>query len=267
MNGDDWRAVRDSGWRIHLADRAGAKPFVLVGSAERERVEFIIVNDRRRVELVFAARPHILRRLEAEDPEGFKLKTAERLLEVVEDLSVAGVEKVGLDVGSLQKLDGVCSELRVATLFARLDAKVRLLRDEEFGRDAWTPDLLVTRDDLRLLVEVCSGSPGDPDVTLPLRLAHLERVAPGSSDEIRVGTSRFRYGPSPLEYGYAGGSMTDVHLVRDAKHRAKFLSDIEAKAKKRARLPAAELTTPFIVAFDNREPDLMPETVLSALTG
>lgn len=91
---------------------------------------------------------------------------AEGLLEKVQTLPIRGVEKVVLDgSASLHKFQSLLSEVRFAVTFASLGATVDLLRDEAFGRSAYTPDLRIRLPDgADVLIEVTRLSHGDPDV-------------------------------------------------------------------------------------------------------
>lgn len=117
-------------------------------------------------------------------PEGGVQHEAEDLLERCEQLGIEGVDKVTTDVDTIQKLFPVFCEIRTAILFARLGAKVRILKDLEFGRDRrgkhapYTPDLIVSFGDLEVLVEVRQSNPGTPDVFTPLDRGLKERGLP-----------------------------------------------------------------------------------------
>lgn len=98
-------------------------------------------------------------------------------------------------------------------------------------------------------------------------IEHLARQPHSQTGEITVGGNHFIYGPSPVSEGYAAGGVSSCHFRRDQAHSSKFFRDVRTKAKRRANLPEARRSTPFIVAYDNREHELSPVTAHSALTG
>ncbi|MGC4091635.1 MAG: hypothetical protein QM756_27890 [Polyangiaceae bacterium] len=77
----------------------------------------------------------------------------------------------------------------------------------------------------------------------------------------------FRFEPSWTGIGSAGGGATVACVVDEAKHAQHFLRKIRSKAEKRKNLPSKHVGTPFVVAVENHESELLPVTVLSALTG
>jgi hypothetical protein len=107
----------------------------------------------------------------------------EHLLAQCEQLGIEGVGKIGSDVGSAGKFNPVLSEVRAAILFARLGAKVSILRDQEFGcpktgQAYYAPDLSVSFGDLEMLVEVFHSYPATPDVCTPLHRGIEKRGLP-----------------------------------------------------------------------------------------
>ncbi len=98
-------------------------------------------------------------------------------------------------------------------------------------------------------------------------IQHLAHQPLSQSGEITIDGHRFIYGPSPLSEGYAAGGLTACHSIRDEAHSDKFLRDVRTKAERRANLPEDRRSTPFVVAYDNRESELSPVTAHSALTG
>lgn len=77
----------------------------------------------------------------------------------------------------------------------------------------------------------------------------------------------FVFEPSTLEQGYARGGLTSVHWMDAEAQKEKFLREVQRKAAKRSRLPAEFAATPFVVAIQNDEIELMPTMTLTALTG
>ncbi len=268
-----------------------------------------------RLQALFSGREKQLQKVEHAFPEGGVQREAELLLERCEQLGIEGVDKFGSDVGSTDKFMSMLSEVRTAILFAGLGAKVRILKDAEFGRQSacYTPDLIVSFGDLNILVEVFRSNSGAPDVGTPLHrgiekrglpfsveyilgrdlsvpgFGHEERkkhedltkevleevleklsvLPPDSAGEIVIGEHRFLYKPSPLDRGYAAGGVTMAHYVNIEDHKEKLLKDLKRKADRRASLKSHPHLhrIPFIVAYENWEPELRELYVLSTLTG
>ena len=98
-------------------------------------------------------------------------------------------------------------------------------------------------------------------------IRYLKTCDAHASGSIEIDGTRFEYEPSPTERGYHSGGATAVHLVRRDEHAAKLLLELERKAAKQQRLPPERQSMPFVVAYDNRESELRPNTAYSALTG
>lgn len=123
------------------------------------------------------------------------------LAERCEALGVTGLEKLnntGLDPETLETL---LSEARVAYLFARFGAKAAILGDQAFGREWYTPDILVQLPKLELLVEVRQATQSVPEINtlveevikqhgLPFRVEY--RVGPELSAPVFDRASRVR---------------------------------------------------------------------------
>lgn len=138
-----------------------------------------------RLRALLAGRQDFLQEVEEALPEGgVRRREAEDLLERCEQLGIEGVDKFSPDVSNMDKLFPVFAEIRTAILFARLGAKVRILKDQEFGRNRggkpapYTPDLIVSINDMDILVEVRQSSPGTPDLFTPLDRGIKERGLP-----------------------------------------------------------------------------------------
>lgn len=98
-------------------------------------------------------------------------------------------------------------------------------------------------------------------------IKRLQQASPTDSDEIRVDSHMFRYGPSPLESGYVAGGVTGGGYIRSDEHRKKFLLDIARKAKSPATFPPRWRSVPYIVAYDAQEFSLSTNVVFEALVG
>lgn len=98
-------------------------------------------------------------------------------------------------------------------------------------------------------------------------IQHLSQQDPSSAGSVTFGAHRFEYGPSPGDEGYAAGGVTAVHWMRDDEYATSMLDRIRKKTLRQQQLPAEHRTTPFIVAYDNREGELSSRAVLTALTG
>ena len=272
-----------------------------------------------RLQALFSGREKYLQDVEHAFPEGGVQREAELLLERCEQLGIEGVDKFGANVSGIDKFLSMLSEVRTAILFARLGAKVRILKDEEFGRPRrnqsgiYTPDLSVSFGDLEILVEVLRSSPGTPDVFTPLDRGIKERGLPfiveyrpgiefsrpvstgfeverfkkrvnevvaevieklsmvpqSSTGEIVIGEHRFPYMPGATDGGYAAGGVTKAHYVNIEDHKEKLLKGLKCKADRRASLKSHPHLhrIPFIVAYENWEPELGELYVLSSLTG
>ena len=139
-----------------------------------------------RLDALLVGRETLLHEVERVSPTGGIRREAATLLGRCEQLGVEGVEKIGANVGGIDKFFAILSEFRTAILFANLGAKVRILKDEAFGQCRknqsayYTPDLIVTFGDLNILVEVVRASAGTPDVFTPLHRGIEERSLPFS---------------------------------------------------------------------------------------
>lgn len=263
------------------------------------------------LDLLFADFPQQLQKLHTEIKYPTVFESAELLLSAAESLGVLGTEKLAQPISG-SKFTSLLSELRIANMFSRLGYSVRILSDEEFGRNGiYTPDLLAATSFGEILIEVASGSPGGvdmssliqegltannlcfrttdyladdlsiPGVTAEERnkaeeqartiarkfIEHLKDLSPLDRGSIQIDGTRFEYEPSPTQQGYHSGGVTAFHCVRTEKHKMKLLRELEHKASKQRKLPPEKQATPFIVAYDNREPELDPLTAHSALTG
>lgn len=98
-------------------------------------------------------------------------------------------------------------------------------------------------------------------------LEKLRVLPPGCKGEIQVGEHRFLYEPSRIQRGYAAGGVTKAHWVDIEEHQKKLLQDLKRKADRRAGLPPQYQGTPFVVAYENWEPELSELRVMTTLTG
>lgn len=96
---------------------------------------------------------------------------------------------------------------------------------------------------------------------------HLKSLDAQAKGSIEIDGTRFEYEPSPLGRGYHSGGVAAVHWVRSDRHSEKLLLELKRKAVKQQKLPPEKRVVPFVVAYDNRETELRPETAYSALTG
>jgi hypothetical protein len=96
---------------------------------------------------------------------------------------------------------------------------------------------------------------------------HLAGLDPDASGELQLSEHQFRYEPSPLAHGYATGGVTDVFFIPEEGYLQKVLDDVQRKADQQAKLPPAWLAAPYVVAYDNRDPWLMPGATFEALVG
>src|SRR5947209_5952009 len=116
--------------RQSLLSRVGSAPGLSTPATAAARTES--PRDWYRLRALFRQREDVLRRIQAEEPEGFTFHAAEALLAIADGLGIGGLEKLAR-VGGVAKLRSLLSEVRIAALFARLGFHARLLPDDAFS--------------------------------------------------------------------------------------------------------------------------------------